>query len=115
MDTLRDKRRQDELLKVAEQAASWAITLEEGDSDERAAFAEWIEESPLHLDMFLRATAIGQMGEVLSREDRRTLTDRAMAASEEPNVLPMDIKPTAQARSSTPQTPSGWKSEKHRR
>src|SRR4051812_29904582 len=90
MDHSRDKRRQDELLKVAEQAAEWLIALEEGGVEERSACAAWLEESPLHVEMFLRASAVDQMGELLSAEDRRRLVDR-VAEVDGSNVVGLEM------------------------
>jgi transmembrane sensor len=96
MDTPRDKRRQEEITKVAEQAAEWLIALDEGGAAERAAFAEWLEESPLHVEMFLRATAVSRMGELLAPEDRRELAARLTSAAAPPNVIPLEA-PTSPA------------------
>lgn len=73
---LTDRSRQDELLKVAEQAAAWLIELEEGGAAERAACAAWLEESPLHVEMFLRATSVDRMTELMAPEDVRALAQK---------------------------------------
>lgn len=74
MDAFIDKRRQDELLKAAEQAAAWAISADkELGSQERAQFAAWLEESPLHVELFLRATAVNQIGDMLTPQTRSRL------------------------------------------
>lgn len=75
METFREKRRQDELLRVAEQAAEWLIALEEEGPKVRVAFAEWLEDSPLHVEMFLRASAVDRMGSLLSAEDHLRLAN----------------------------------------
>jgi transmembrane sensor len=100
VDTLREKRRHEELLKVAEQAAEWLIVLEEGRPEERAAFAEWMEESPLHVEMFLRASAVDQMNELLSAEDRQRLLERA-GMKLESNVVALEPSPSATRRETT--------------
>ena len=71
---LTSRSRQDELLKVAEQAAAWLMALEEGGDRERAACAAWLEESPLHVEMFLRAGAVDRIVELMSPEDVDTLS-----------------------------------------
>jgi transmembrane sensor len=71
MEPFREKRRQDERLKVAEQAAAWVIAFEEElGAKERTEFAEWLQESPLHVEFFLRATAVNQMGALLTPQTR---------------------------------------------
>ncbi len=57
MDSFRDKRRQDELLRVAEQAAEWLITLEDDRPEERTAFAAWLEAGPVAGTAFAQRTA----------------------------------------------------------
>jgi transmembrane sensor len=88
MDTLRDRRRQDERAKVAERAAEWLILLEENEPEARAAFAEWIEESPLHVEMFLRATAVSHMGELVGPANCATLV-HAVRSAGDPQAVPM--------------------------
>lgn len=94
MDTVRDKRRQDELVKVAEQAAEWLIALDEGGSAERAGFAEWIEESPLHVEMFLRAAALDRMGELLDPADRKEMAESVLSGTSHSNVIPLQAAPS---------------------
>ncbi len=94
MDSFRDKRRQDELLRVAEQAAEWLITLEDDRPEERTAFAAWLEESPLHVEMFLRASAVNQMNELVAPEDRRRLVNSAETATGS-NVIAMESAPSS--------------------
>jgi transmembrane sensor len=102
MDTARDKRRQEELNKVAEQAAEWLIALDEGGAAERAAFAEWMEESPLHVEMFLRATAVSRMGELLDQADRKELAARFTSGAIPQNVIPLESPPF---RAAAPEAP----------
>jgi transmembrane sensor len=91
MDTLRERRRQEELLKVAEQAAEWLIALDEGGVQERAACAAWLEESPLHVEMFLRASAVNQMGDLLDPADRKKMVESAAVNGEShSNVIVLD-------------------------
>ncbi|HEY0938474.1 MAG TPA: FecR domain-containing protein [Steroidobacter sp.] len=73
---LTDRPRQDELLKVAEQAAAWLIELEDGGVRERAACAAWLEESPLHVEMFLRAGAVDRLPELMAPNDVKALVQK---------------------------------------
>ncbi len=92
MDTARDKRRQDELTKVAEQAAEWLIVLEEEPGTEHVAFAQWLEESPLHVEMFLRATAVSRMGELLIPADCKALAARFAEGAPVSNVILLEVE-----------------------
>lgn len=94
MDTVRDTRRQEELVKVAEQAAEWLIALDEGGPSEHAAFSEWIEESPLHVEMFLRATAVNRMGELLDPADRKKLVGSVISGVSHSNVISLEASPS---------------------
>jgi transmembrane sensor len=76
MTNLTEKLRREELLKVAEQAAAWVIELEEAGPRERAACAAWLEESPLHAEMFLRAGAVDRLTELLSPGDLQALAQK---------------------------------------
>src|SRR5689334_10029992 len=80
-------RRRDELLKVAEQAAGWLIDLEEGGAKERAAFAAWLEESPLHVEMFLRASSVDCLMELLAPEDVKALVQSTSRADDAAMVI----------------------------
>lgn len=67
METFDNPRRREELKKVTEQAAEWYTLFEEnpGTAEERAAFAQWIAESPLHVKAFLNVTAADRMVETV--------------------------------------------------
>jgi transmembrane sensor len=84
-----DRPRQDELLKVAEQAAAWLIELEEGGARERAACAAWLEESPLHVEMFLRASSVDRMMELMAPEDVKALAQRQLGDESAVIALPL--------------------------
>lgn len=86
---LMDQPRHDELMKVAEQAAAWLIELEEGGPRERAACAAWLEESPLHLEMFLRASAVDRMTELMAPESVEALAQRHLADEGAVIALPL--------------------------
>ncbi|WP_175597303.1 FecR family protein [Peristeroidobacter soli] len=73
---LTERGRHEELLRVAEQAAAWLIELEDGGPRERAAFARWLEESPLHVEMFLRANSVDRMMELMEPADVKALAQR---------------------------------------
>jgi transmembrane sensor len=60
-------RQEAEALSIGEQAAEWLLILETGGAAEREAFAEWISRSPLHVDAFLRASAVDSL---LTEADR---------------------------------------------
>ena len=93
MDTVRERRHQEELLKVAEQAAEWLVVLDEGAPRDRAAFAAWIEESPLHVEMFLRASAVNQIGELVAPADRAKLLESVLSRAHDSNVVALDSTP----------------------
>lgn len=57
-------------LGIAEQAAQWFTTLEEDRATDRAAFAEWISRSPLHVQEFLNISAVHRMFEKVDPERR---------------------------------------------
>lgn len=80
--------RRDELLRIAEQAAAWLVELEEGGAAERAACAAWLEESPLHVEMFLRAGAVDRLTELMSAGDLKALAERQWNASDAVTAFP---------------------------
>jgi ferric-dicitrate binding protein FerR (iron transport regulator) len=58
-------RRDTEARSVAEQAAEWLLILEDGRQEDRENFADWLNQSPLHVAAFLRASAVDSLlGEV---------------------------------------------------
>lgn len=62
MDTRMQNKRQEELRRVAERASEWLEALEEGAGpQERAAFANWVAESPAHVREFLNIAAIDRL------------------------------------------------------
>lgn len=61
--------RRDEL-DIAAQAAEWFTALEEDPVAGRAAFAEWLNRSPLHVQEFLNISAVHRMFENLDPEGR---------------------------------------------
>ncbi len=65
----------EETLRIAERAAEWLCALEDGGARERAAFAEWVSASPLHLQEFLFMSA-------LESESRRLDPERRIAVDE---------------------------------
>ncbi|MBL8265651.1 FecR family protein [Steroidobacter sp.] len=85
---MNDRRRQDEVMKVAEQAAAWLIELEDGGTDARAGLAAWLEESPLHVEMFLRATSVDRIKELMAPADAVALANKDWT-SERETVTPL--------------------------
>src|SRR5262245_60814848 len=81
MESSTNPRRQDELNKVAEQAAEWLVTLEEATPEQQAQFFRWISESPLHVEAFLRAKAIDTLAARVdpNKEIEIVATDAAIA------------------------------------
>lgn len=62
MDEHMSNKRQDEIRRIAERASEWLEVLEEGAGPrERAAFSDWIAESPLHVREFLNIAAIDRL------------------------------------------------------
>lgn len=96
-----ERGRQDELLKVAEQAAAWLIELEDGGDRERAAFGAWLEESPLHVEMFLRASSVDRITELMAPEDVRALAQRQWDETDSVVHLLRSIASAPVAQSST--------------
>jgi len=100
MESTRAQRREAELLKVGEQATEWLNALDAAGVEERAAFADWIQESRLHVDMFLRVSALSQMGELYTPAERRRLVDRVLA--QPPSLAP---SPACTAWPAVPRSP----------
>ncbi len=78
-------RRKEELDRVAEQAAEWLLALEGAGPTEHAAFADWLLESPLHLQMFLRTTAINRL--VAGFDPEHSMPIEAVPSGEATNVV----------------------------
>jgi transmembrane sensor len=78
-------RQQTEARSVAEQAAEWLLVLEDAGPEARAAFTDWIAQSPLHVVAFLRAAT---MDSLLSRIDpqRSVKIERGAMGEEAANV-----------------------------
>lgn len=60
-------RRDLEARSIAEQAAEWLLILEAATDEDRAQFADWLRQSPSHVEAFLRASAVDSL---LSEVDR---------------------------------------------
>ena len=86
---LAEKLHREELLRVAEQAAAWVIELEDAGPRERAACAAWLEESPLHVEMFLRAGAVDRLAELMAPEDVKALASKNWNDGEHSTVIPL--------------------------
>lgn len=65
--------RKQEVLKVAEQAAAWLVAVEEDDHAQFAALNNWLRESPLHVEMFLRMTAVERLMDAVPADERQKL------------------------------------------
>lgn len=61
MDMKDNPRRRVEKKSVAEQAAEWLMILEEKGEQANPAFADWLRESPTHVQAYLRATTLDTM------------------------------------------------------
>jgi transmembrane sensor len=61
-------RRRNEARSIAEQAAEWLLILEEGRAADREAFSDWLNQSPLHVGAFLRASAVDALVGEADRE-----------------------------------------------
>src|SRR5262245_54352916 len=61
MDRKDNPRRRIEVQSVTEQAAEWLITLEERGEEANPAFADWLRESPTHVQAYLRAATLDTM------------------------------------------------------
>lgn len=61
MDHHIERRRQDEMNSIAEQAAGWLLELETGGTPEQEAFRRWVGESPLHVEAFLWASSVDEL------------------------------------------------------
>ncbi len=113
MNAFIDKRRQDELLKTAEQAAAWAIAVDkELGTQERAQFAAWLEESPLHVELFLRATAVNRIGDLITPQTRSKL-EAAMQTSvhADAGIVPLQtggLPPDSPTQYWKRKGPAGW-------
>jgi transmembrane sensor len=89
-------RREAEALSIGEQAAEWLLILETGGARDREAFAEWISRSPLHVDAFLRASAVDSL---LTEADREhSIAIEPIPAEERVDVtaLPNAAAPSAE-------------------
>jgi transmembrane sensor len=89
--------RQDEEV-IAMQAAQWLDELLNGRGDSRAAFAEWIARSPLHVQEFLNISAVQRMFDGLDPE--RRLDVDAMLTDSGVNVA--QTRPRLPVRAPTP-------------
>lgn len=110
---LADRSRRDELLKVAEQAAAWLIELEEGGAAERAACAAWLEESPLHVEMFLRASSVDRITELMAPGDVQSLARRKWDADD--SVIDFPAPETAAGPAPAQHAPSSPGEERNTR
>lgn len=54
-------RREHETTSIREQAADWLLILESRKPEDLEAFADWLAQSPLHVDAFLRMSAIDSL------------------------------------------------------
>lgn len=97
MNRFIDRRRQEELLKAAEQAAAWAIALKEHPGEkQRKRFVEWLEESALHLELFVRAEAIDRLGDMMSPDQRLRISEKRQALPDNATVVSLEYaKPSS--------------------
>lgn len=84
-----NRNRQEELLQVAVQAAEWLVVLEDASEVAHEEFAQWLIESPLHTQMFLRAAAIDRKGASLHPTVLSRLMERLEEVEPDRNVLPL--------------------------
>ncbi len=90
MDSGRSKR-QEEVLRVAEQAAEWLVQLEDGETAHYPQLAEWLLESPLHTQMFLRAAAIDRHAAALHPKIRDALK-QGMTGEADGNIVSLRVE-----------------------
>jgi transmembrane sensor len=86
METYIERRRQDELDTIAEQAVGWLLELENASERGKAQFLKWIGESPLHVEAFLLASSVDDSLSRLSPALPREIKD-GNAARVEPKVI----------------------------
>lgn len=87
MDMKDNPRRRVEKKSVAEQAAEWLMILEEKGEQANPAFADWLRESPTHVQAYLRATTLDTM---LKRIDPECSieTPKPAAGAAIPDIFP---------------------------
>jgi len=80
---------------VAEEAASWAVTLDAGSltTEEKRALAEWLTQSALHVDELLLATSL--MAGLDDVDSKKSISIEALLAEAAPNVVPLQTQTTA--------------------
>ena len=81
------KMRSGEELRVAEEAAEWLAVLDSANPAQRAKFARWISESPLHLREFLLMTSLES--ELRGLDLRRGLRREDILKAVPNNVIPL--------------------------
>lgn len=81
--------RKQEVLKVAEQAAAWLVAVEEDDHAQFAALNNWLRESPLHVEMFLRMTAVERLMDAVPADERQKLRENLEADDNVRHISPM--------------------------
>lgn len=84
-----------ERLSVAEQAAHWVRVLSKDDSQQSAAFVEWIKASPLHVRELLLASWLDE--ELNSIDPERRIDIRSLLERVRSNVSPIGIPAVAAA------------------
>lgn len=105
METL-DPRRREEARSIGEQAAEWLLRLEEPDAAMLESFTAWMTESPVHVEAFLRASA---MDSLLGAVDPQRSIPVDRSWSESPaidSIVPSQPEPAAEA-------PHAWAAPVH--
>jgi len=87
-----------EELRSAEEAAEWLAVLDAANPEERARFARWITESPLHLREFLLMTSLEN--ELYCLDPKRGLPREAILKALPNNVIPLILNVNSAVRES---------------
>src|SRR5262249_23626273 len=80
-------RRRLEAKSVTEQANEWLLILENKGADANAAFSDWLRESPLHVQAYLRAATLDAMIKRVD-PDRSLETPRSEPGAAIPDIGP---------------------------
>jgi len=83
------KTRSGEELRIAEEAAEWLAELDAANPEQRARFARWITESPLHLREFLLMTSLES--ELHGLDPKIGLSREAILRAVPNNVIPLSL------------------------
>jgi len=106
---LANKTRNREELRIAEEAAEWLAVLDAANPEQRASFARWITESPLHLREFLLMTSLES--ELHRLDPKRGLPREAILKAVPNNVIPLSLNvnsAVAEAEVDVPGTRRRW-------